>query len=393
MRILILATDYPRFLTRLYGQNPGLETASYAEQARLREASLFGAAAFYALNFIRHGHVAQVVYPNNFLMQSAWAREHGMAVPQKEQKAHEESHAVAWLKARLRPYKSLLGSLALRFSPIGPLQGFERDVLLAQIEDFAPDVILNQDLQAIDGKFIRQVRKRGRLMAAQIGVDPPPGLDTGAYDLGISHIPWVVDFFNRRGLRAERQHLCFETSVLEKLGPAPEPDIDVSFVGGLSSAHATRVAFLDAVARRFRLSLWVPSLKGIPASSPLHACRQGEVYGAEMFDVLRRSRITLNSHINVARGSAGNMRLFEATGMGTLLLTDDLADLPELFAPGREVAAYGSVDDCLSRIEHFLKNETERRAVAAAGQARTLSDHSYYARAADMLNFMERCAR
>jgi len=266
-------------------------------------------------------------------------------------------------------------------------------VLLAQIEDFKPDVILNQDLQAIDGRFIRQVRRPGQLMAAMIGVDPPPGLDTGAYDIGISHIPWVVDFFNSRGLRAERQHLCFETSVLDVLGPASEPDIDVSFVGALSAAHTARVAFLDAVARRFKLSLWVPSLKGLPASSPLHACRQGEVYGADMFQVLRRSRITLNSHINVARGSAGNMRLFEATGMGALLLTDDLADLPELFAPGREVASYRSVEDCLDRIAYFLANEPERRAVAAAGQARTLSDHTYYARAGQMLDFMERARR
>lgn len=391
MRIQILATDYPSFLTSLYRKNPQLGTASFAQQCQVREAAMFGAAAFYAQNFECHGHVAQVVYPNNFLMQSAWAREHGMSVPDRL-RAADESQVTAWLKTRLRPYKKWLGSFVLRFSAVGPLADFERDVLLAQIEEFMPDVVLNQDLQAINGRFIRQIRKPGRTMAAQIGVDPPPGLDTGAYDLGISHIPWVVDFFNKSGLRAERQNLCFEPSVLERLGPASEPDIDVSFVGALSAAHTTRVAFLDAVARRFRLSVWVPSLKGVPASSPLHSCRQGEVYGAGMFEVLRRSRVTLNSHINVARGSAGNMRLFEATGMGAMLLTDDLADLPELFAPGREVDVYGSVDACLERIEYYLANETERRTIAAAGQAHTLSDHTYYARAGDMLNFMERCA-
>jgi spore maturation protein CgeB len=315
-----------------------------------------------------------------------------MEVPQFVPQHKPDSELVTWVKRRLRPYKSLLGPIALRMSGVAPLSDFERKVLLTQVEDFNPDVILNQTIQSIDFTLIGAMRRPGRFMIAQIGVDPPPGLDTSVYDLGISQIPWVVEYFRTRGLRAERHHLGFEPAILDRLGPAPAKDIDVSFVGGLSAAHTDRVKFLEDIARQYRLSLWTPSLAGIPASSPLHACRQGEVYGRDMYQVLRRSRITLNSHINVARGCATNMRLFEATGMGTFLLTDNLHDLPSLFLPGRDVETYDVTKDCLEKIGRYLADNAGRETIARAGQAQTLAHHSYLQRSAQVLEFVSRHA-
>lgn len=392
MRILIAATDYQSFIKQLYERSPNLETASFEEQSRVRENALFGAAGFYAQNLVALGHVAAVSHPNNFFLQAAWARQHGMAVPENVQRAVEESSTVAWLKRRLRPYKFLFGPIALRMSAGGFLSEFEREVLQAQVEEFRPDVILNQDIQVIDSDLVRTWRRPGRFIIAHIGVDPPPGLDTNVYNLGISQIPWVVDFFRRKGLAAEHHHLGFEPQILDRLGLPPEKDVDVSFVGGLGAAHGKRVSFLEAIARQFRLALWVPNLKGIPSSSPLHACRKGEVYGREMFETLRRSRITLNSHINVARGSAGNMRLFEATGVGMFLLTDNLYDLPTLFEPGKEVAVYDLTQDCIDKIRYYLKNEGLRDSIAAAGQSRTLKCHTYHQRASEILGYVAKYA-
>ena len=79
-----------------------------------------------------------------------------------------------------------------------------------------------------------------------------------------------------------------------------------------------------------------------------------------MYQVLRRSRITLNSHIDMAGNEAGNMRLFEATGAGTFLLTDFKDNLDTLFAPDCEVAAWRSIDDCLAGISSTA-NAGQRR--------------------------------
>jgi spore maturation protein CgeB len=108
-----------------------------------------------------------------------------------------------------------------------------------------------------------------------------------------------------------------------------------------------------------------------------------------MYQALRRSKITLNSHIDMAGREAGNMRLFEATGVGTFLLTDFKDNLHTLFAPDREVAIWRSVGDCLAAIDRALGDAESRAAIALAGQARTMAQHTYRHRAAEILSFVE----
>src|SRR4051794_11264746 len=98
MRILVLNADYPRFLAWLYRRSPGLEKASYATQMAARNASLFGVADFYSRNFAALGHEAAEIHVNNPWLQSAWAREHGIAVEPPEAASHAEPRALpGWL--------------------------------------------------------------------------------------------------------------------------------------------------------------------------------------------------------------------------------------------------------------------------------------------------------
>jgi hypothetical protein len=184
-------------------------------------------------------------------------------------------------------------------------------------------------------------------------------------------------------------HLGFEPAILDALPEAPAVDVDVSFVGTVSADHQQRIALLTAVAERYNLKLWGNLSGTLPASSPLHRCFQGEVWGADMYQVLRRSRITLNSHIDMAGREAGNMRLFEATGVGAFLLTDFKDNLDTLFEPNREVAVWRSIPDCLTEIKRYLQNDDERQHVADAGQSRTLLHHTYRHRVLEILGFLK----
>ena len=83
------------------------------------------------------------------------------------------------------------------------------------------------------------------------------------------------------------------------------------------------------------------------------------------------------------------MRLFEATGVGAYLLTDFKDNLHALFEPDREVAAWRSVDDCLAVIGRMIGDADGRAAIARAGQARTMAQHTYRHRAAEILGFVE----
>ena len=109
-----------------------------------------------------------------------------------------------------------------------------------------------------------------------------------------------------------------------------------------------------------------------------------------MYALLRSARIVLNRHIREAGAFANNMRLYEATGVGSLLLTDAKANLPDLFEPGREVVVYETADDLVEQARYFLSHESERSAIAGAGQARTLRDHTYAVRMVELVEILER---
>jgi spore maturation protein CgeB len=105
------------------------------------------------------------------------------------------------------------------------------------------------------------------------------------------------------------------------------------------------------------------------------------VFGLNMFQKLHDSKIVLNTHIDVSQTSASNMRLFEATGVGSCLLTDWKSNLSELFEPERDVATYRTPQECIDKANYLLLHENERIALAQAGQKRTLMQHTINLRA------------
>jgi spore maturation protein CgeB len=391
MRILVLNADYPRFLVWFYRRQPGLERAAYATQMAARNASLFGVADFYSRNFTALGHAAAEIHINNPWLQAAWAREHGIAVETPDVSDTNRSGVLsAWLQRAITPFKPVLRPLARRIGLSPRLNPQAEKILLAQIEDFKPDLVLNQDVFHVDTDLARRIKTIGRpILIGQVGVLPPRGADWSVYDLMLSQLGAVVRSFQGLGVRSEMSYPAFEPAILDNLPREPATDADVSFVGTVSADHQQRIALLIAVAERYDLKLWGNLPQDLSGSSPLRRCFQGEVWGADMYQVLRRSRITLNSHIDLAGREAGNMRLFEATGVGAFLLTDFKDNLDTLFMPGREVATWRSTDDCLVAIGRALSDDSGRAATASAGHARTMAQHTYRHRTAEILGFVD----
>ena len=73
-----------------------------------------------------------------------------------------------------------------------------------------------------------------------------------------------------------------------------------------------------------------------------------------------------------------------------MLLTDDKPNLPELFRIGSEAVAYRDAEHCVDHIRHFLAHDEERAAIAKAGQARTLKDHSFEHRMRELIEIIGR---
>jgi spore maturation protein CgeB len=147
---------------------------------------------------------------------------------------------------------------------------------------------------------------------------------------------------------------------------------------------------LEELCRKVPISFWGAGAASLPPESPLRGRVNPPLWGYDMYRQLQRSKIALNIHIDMAEQYAANMRLYEATGVGTMLLTDWKTNLHEMFEIGKEVVAYRSVEECVELVNYYLAHDSEREAIAKAGQQRTLSEHSYYHRMQELTEILNR---
>ena len=130
------------------------------------------------------------------------------------------------------------------------------------------------------------------------------------------------------------------------------------------------------------------------SAGPNHQNRfHDPVFGLRYYEILARSKLTFNSHIDCAEQYAGNMRLFEATGAGACLVTDRKSNLAELFEPDVELVTYGSAEECAEKVNYLLDHDEQRVAIAAAGHRRVLRDHTFEQRAIYLDNLIRQALR
>ncbi len=109
------------------------------------------------------------------------------------------------------------------------------------------------------------------------------------------------------------------------------------------------------------------------------------VFGKNMHNVLKKTKILINKHIEDTE-FAGNMRLFEGTGLGCLLITDKKKGLEELFIPDKELVVFKNSIDLIDKLKFYLSNKEKLSKIAENGQKKTLLFHNYKNRV-DQLDF------
>ena len=375
MRVLIIDTYYKAFVDAHYAARPGLAARPHSEQMASLVAERFGTADAYSHHLRALGHEAMEVVANVEPLQRAWANEHRRARMRAR-------------LARLAPAR--YGGRARRLAL--------RAVLAAQVELYNPEIVYLQDMGYHSTVEVRALKAGGRrLVAGQIASPAPPESHLRAFDLIVTSFPHFATRFARLGIDSEYLPLAYDARLHDMLraegiepGPGGERPYAVSFVGGLNPrVHEAGTALLEQVARETGVDFWGYGADALAPDSPIRQRYHGEAWGLEMYRVLARSRIVVNRHIDAAEGYANNMRLYEATGSGALLVTDSGRNLGELFEPGREVLAYDGPRDLAAQLTHHLAHDDERRAIAAAGQARTLHAHTYARRIAELSGMLE----
>lgn len=308
--------------------------ASYDVNLKAALSLSFGTADYYSRNLAPLGWQCQDTIANHSRLQDLWAREH-------------MCHS---------------------------------DILQAQIADFAPDVLFFQDLSLLSADELHELGNH-YLLAGQCSCPLPPIQNVQQFDVLFTSFPFYVKKFKEVGVRGIFNPLGFEPAVLDML-PKDLPRIhDVTFVGGTGNpSHWKRgMETLHAVAEAIPTFKWWGYGQDLLPDGPLKQKWQGQCWGMDMFRILLQSRICLNRHGEVTEGYANNMRMFEASGAGCLLLTEEAPNLKEFFEPN-ECATYKSPEDAVSAIRIYLEEQSTAEYFAANGQSRTLRDHTYQSR-------------
>jgi spore maturation protein CgeB len=347
MRVLIVDTCYSAFLEAHYRGRPGLAERPYAEQWQALMDTCFGTSDAYSFELGRLGHDAHEVIVDCEPLQAAWAREHGLADSAPE------------------------------------------TILLRQVDDFSPNVVYLQNLHVLSDEAMRALRDRGALVVGQIASEAPADDRLRMFDLILTSFPHFVERFRELGVQSEYFRIGFDERVLARVGKV-EKEHEVVFAGALNRIrHRRGNSTLAHAAKSLPLEFWGYDLRGWPPWSTIRRRYNGEAWGLDMYRLLASSRIVLNRHIAEAREYANNMRLYEATGVGSLLVTDAKSNLHELFEPDVEVVTYASADELVEKARHLLANDDELRRISAAGQARTLREHTYATRMRELLPILE----
>lgn len=391
-RILLISSMYDGNIDAFYRKFRNVEEMSYTDHYALLRDKSTEFCASYTRGFCLLNHETSFISANDLTLQRKWLTEHN-----------------------------------IRNS---------NDVLIRQVEEFQPEILWIDNLGLIDRRWIKEVRERSPSIKLLMGYHCSPYnyriLDNlKAMDATITCTPGMASEFRSNGIKTHLVYHAFDNTITGLEDESTWTDEDIVFSGSLitgSGFHNERIRFIKFLLENgIDISLFVnlESRKRILAKTVIYhlrelfdkvgakkvinmfpffvhgACRpesyseklllnsRGPVYGQDMYSLFRKSKIVLNMHVGVAGQFAGNMRLFEVTGSGSCLLTDNKKNIRDLFEPDSEIITYNTVEECADKAKWLMEHDDIRKQVAVAGQKRTLKDHTVLKRCEQIVSILE----
>ena len=158
---------------------------------------------------------------------------------------------------------------------------------------------------------------------------------------------------------------AFDPALFFRELQSSQKDIDVLFVG---SPMARRDAILDELANHVSLT-------------------RTKAFGADMRRLYNRAKVVLNLHSTEYLDT--ETRVFEVLGCGAFLLTETLAS-ESPFRSGEHLVEADGVEELIEKARYYVARDDEREAIAQAGLDFVSREHTYEARARQIVEVIER---
>jgi len=352
LKIIQIESIYSEFARELYRKNPELINASFREQ--INAVLLSGWSG------------GQNIIP--YLNPSLWSRHY--IIP-------------SLLPAQLRwarDYK-LTAKSEMSIS----------EILYRQIESVEPDVIYLSDLGSFDFSILRSLKKRP-FVCAWLASRPPSGVNWEEIDLLLSGVGKIREVVKQMGVKATADF----NSAAPPFGVVCD-QVDhsqkgvVVFSGSfMSNVHDDRATLFKSLARKMNgctLDIYSQNSNLFDGDSNIRTFPA--VYGSKVIETYSGYQVVVDSRADFGLGEAryardtSNMRIFEATRSGSMLITEYSPNLEGMFDIGREIVCYTSDEDFFGKLDFYTSPAglEEARDIALSGFHRVLSSHTIEMRA------------
>lgn len=299
---------------------------------------------------------------------------------------------------------------------IAPNERWQFKIIAEQLKQLKPDVVFLQgitNITAVDIERLAIDLPEIKLVAVHTGY--PGGLDVvSKKTLVFCATPSIYQSFRNAGLSAYLLYHFFDPRVNDLLSSGYSRH-RFTFAGssgyGYGAGHMSRYWELLKLSCHSPLEMWLDE-RGVdmgalrenpfqkrplkerfydlydqnwqeypapfaPLSMFVDAAQINKpLYGLPFYQLLKDSEVTLHRHTNAVHNEVGAIRLFQAPGVGTCLLTDSGDNLRDLYEPDNELVTYNSVDECIEKYRYLESNPTVREEIASRGQQKTLKEHT-----------------
>ena len=278
-----------------------------------------------------------------------------------------------------------------------PVDTPNREILVAQLRSIRPDIVYLSDIPGFDFSVLDELSYRPLVVGwhATTLSDHTPWK---AFDLVLSGIKKIREGALSKGAQAAAEfmpaappyrhlgHGFFKPSSLVFSG---------SFYGGIHNERTEQFRRLSRGLDKLSLDIYTPNPFEIKSDEKISF--HPALYGNDVIRLYAEHAMTLdfrgefNLEDDRSARETSNMRIFEATRAGSLLLTERSPNLERYFVFGQEIETYSHMDELLEKIHFYAKpkNEAARKKIAEAGLRRVRSEHLIEHRAAWLENILE----
>lgn len=371
MKFAVLDTVYDGYVNFLY-RDATLRGKSWAEQYKATIDGGFPTLSAWVEPLRAKGHEVMDIWGNHMPLQMQWCIENGAADTLLRRVAAlqlEDGRSVGLERPAAAPAERPLFV----------------DIVMEQICRFQPDVIVSGYLHYFNTDFLRAVRPYYKLAVGQHAAALPE-CDFSGYDVIISSLLNQVEWFKQHGVASHHVRLAFDARLADRLIKR-DPRYGLIFAGQVSHDHKNRKEALLAIAKKREVDVFAGSVPWDEDTIRRTKMRVHPAqWGMEMYQTMADSKIVFNCHIDAATTYANNLRLYEASGCGALLLTDWKVNMNDILTPGVECVTYKDVDDCVNLAKKYLDDRGARKKIAEAGQKRIMAEHTYFHRVDELLD-------